>query len=308
MKLIITLFLITISIIGFSQNFNTERNWSKNKKEILFGAGATQFLGDLGGRNKIGKDYSLADLDLPSTGINLFVGYRFRFHPNYATRSTLTVGLLRGSDEKTDEIVRNSRNLSFRAPIVELSQRMEWIVYKNEKFGNRYNIRKLHGMKEHNEQLYLFSGAALTFFQPQAKYNGAWTDLRPLKTEGQGLPGGPKEYSAVTAAIPFGIGFRTTLSGMWRIGVEAIYMKTFTDYMDDVSGVYYDPSLLASPQAAYLSNPAVQNSTWFRPGDQRGDIQKDAYFYVNVVISKNITYKNNSKYYRWKSRGSRAKF
>ena len=50
---------------GQHTNFNTQRNWSLNKKELVFGGGATQFLGDLGGRSQIGKDYSLADLDWP---------------------------------------------------------------------------------------------------------------------------------------------------------------------------------------------------------------------------------------------------
>lgn len=116
----------------------------------------------------------------------------------------------------------------------------------------------------------------------------------------------------MTLTIPIGIGVRTGIGQMWRIGIEATYVKTFTDYIDDVHGVYYDPAVLAtevSTTSAYLSNPSNQNSTWFTPGEQRGDKQKDAYFYLNVVLYKNITYKTypGSKHKNaWK--GGRYKF
>jgi len=33
---------------GQHTNFNTQRNWSLNKKDLVLGFGATQFTGDLG--------------------------------------------------------------------------------------------------------------------------------------------------------------------------------------------------------------------------------------------------------------------
>lgn len=310
MKLLTGLVLLFIAGFTFGQhtNFNTQRNWSLNKKEIIFGGGATQFLGDLGGRDQVGKDYSLADIDLPSTFWNGMVGYRFRFHPYWATSSVLNVGMVRGNDALTNEVIRESRNLHFRSMVIEYSQRIECIIVANEKFGARYKIPGMKGFKNHNEQIYLFTGVGVSYFNPKAKYNGTWTALRPLRTEGQGLAEGPDEYLPVTATIPFGIGFRTGIGRMWRLGIEATYVKTFSDYIDDVSGTYYDPSELASqvgPTSAYLSNPAVENTTWFAAGQQRGDKQKDAYFYLNIVFYKNITYKDYAKARkapRWRGR------
>lgn len=313
MKYYLSIILATTGFFVFGQNsnFNSQRNWSLNKRELLIQAGATQFLGDLGGKDKIGKDYSLADIDFPSTGVNLGVGYRLRFHPHFATTTMLNVGLLRGNDANTKEMYRNARNLSFRSPIVNLNQRIEWIVLSNEKYGKRYFISGMKGFREHQEQIYLFTGIGIAYFNPQAKYNGSWTSLRPLSTEGQGLPGGPEKYKPYTATIPFGVGFRMSLVGMWRIGIEATYVKTFSDYIDDVHGTYYDPAVLASQvgaDAAHLSNPST-NPSWFEPGSKRGDKQNDAYFYLNVTLYKNITYKNysqRSKKIRYK--GGRAKF
>lgn len=294
-------------------NFNTQRNWSLNKKEILFGVGATQFLGDLGGRDRIGTDYSLRDMDFKSTNLGGMIGFRYRFHPYWATTTTLNVGMVRGNDALTNEIIRNSRNLHFRSIIVELAQRIEFIVLSNEKFGARYKIKGLKSAKNQNTQLYLFGGVGVAYFNPQAKYQGSWVNLRPLKTEGQGLEGGPKPYGPVTLTIPTGVGFRFGIGRMWRLGVEATYVKTFTDYIDDVGGVYYDPAVLASQvgqESAYLSNPSHQNTTWFTTGEQRGDKQKDAYFYLNVVAYRNITYKDYGAAERRKNvwKGGRYKF
>ena len=82
---------------------------------------------------------------------------------------------------------------------------------------------------------------------------------------------------------------------MWRIGVEATYVKTFSDYIDDVHGTYVDPALLSSPAAQYLSNPANNNTSWFAPGQQRGDKNNDAYYNLNIVAYRNITYKDYAK-------------
>lgn len=304
-------FLFVCSItFGQHTNFNSQTNWSLNKKEIMFGVGATQFLGDLGGRDRIGTGYSLVDMDWPSTRFGGMAGYRYRFHPYWATTTSFNIGLLSGNDALTNEIIRESRNLHFRSIIIELSQRIELIVLANEKVGNRYSLsRHSKKMKNHNEQLYLFAGLGISYFNPKALYNGKWTALRPLKTEGQGLPGGPKENLPVTATIPMGIGFRWGLNKMWRMGIEATYTMTFSDYIDDVHDVYYDRNLLATyvgADAAYLSNPSVQNSTWFGTGQQRGDKDEDdAYFYLNLTFIRNVTYKDYAKQrkmHRWKGR------
>lgn len=311
MKLIATLLLLTSAGISYSQhtNFNTQRNWSLNKKEVMLGFGATQFTGDLGGRDRIGTDYSLADIDFPSTSIGGMAGYRFRFHPYWATTTSLNIGQLRGDDALTNEIIRESRNLHFKTMVFEVSQRIEFIALAREKFGARYNISgHSKRMRDHNDQLYFFTGAGVNYFNPKARYNGEWIKLRPLHTEGQGLDGGPRQYLPVTLTVPFGIGMRYGIGRMWRVGLEATYVKTFSDYIDDVHGEYYDPAILAAqvgPEAAYLSNPAKDNTTWFAPGQQRGDKQMDAYYYLNVVVIRNVTYKDYArqrKMHRWRGR------
>lgn len=302
---------VVFSIALFAQpssNFNSSQNWSMHKKEVFFVAGATQLLGDLGGRNQIGTQNSLVDWDWAAIRFGLGAGYRFRFHPRWATSSKLQYGMLSGDDAHTGEIIRNSRNLSVRTHIVEFSQRLEFIVLANERAGARYRLSGMQGSRPKADRLYLFSGLSGLFFNPQSKVNGSWTNLHPLRTEGQGLPGGPSEYSRFTASIPVGIGFTYGISAMWRVGLELSYQISFTDYLDDVSTEYYDPAILEAQfgsEAAIASNPANNNHAWFSPGQQRGNPDdNDAYFFANITVTRNITYpaSKRGRTVRWKGR------
>ncbi len=93
---------------------------------------------------------------------------------------------------------------------------------------------------------------------------------------------------------------------MWRVGLEMAYVKTFSDYVDDVSTIYANPSDLGSQMAIDLSNPTSGNPA-FAPGEKRGDSnQKDAYYHVNLIVTRNLTYKDygrQRKKYNLKSSG-----
>ena len=132
-------FIVLLCIIlGFNAsaqriNFNTQKNWSLNKKELLISFGPTQFLGDLGGANSSNYDYSLKDWDWQALGGNAGIGYRFRFHPKFATTSNLSYLMLRGDDKYSEEYIRFQRNLHFRTHMVEFQQRLEFILFSVEK-------------------------------------------------------------------------------------------------------------------------------------------------------------------------------
>ena len=275
-------------------NFNSQKNWSLNKKEILFGFGATQFNGDLGGGATAGIDYSMKDIDWPSTGINGMIGFRYRFHPSFATTTKLSYFTLKGDDKLSEESIRNARNLNFKTGVFELQQRIEWIAFSVEKFSPTYSLPGKSKGKNKNQQYYLFTGLGAAYFNPKAEYNGKVYNLRELKTEGQAKP-----YSPITLTSPMGVGVRFGLGTSWRFGIEASYVKTFSDYIDDVSTVYADPNSFSDPVTSILSNPSDLSVTvgngfnWFGAGYQRGDSkQKDAFYQLNFVITRNITYKD----------------
>lgn len=306
-SLFILLFISSSLIYGQNEGrLSNFSNWEDNKHEIFAAVGATYFLGDLGGLNREGTQKSFVDLDFSSTRFGAGLGYRFRFHERFATSTQFYYGLYSGKDANTEEIIRRSRNLSFRSPIIELGQRIEFNIYGNDRGGARYNIRKFRGKRYRADAIYLFSGITGFYFNPQTKINGTWTDLRDLRTEGQGLPGGAEEYGKFNLAIPLGVGLKIGIGEFWRLGIEVVYNITFTDYIDDVSTNYYDPEILAKEvgkEAVYAANPAIENHTWFTEGQQRGNPNdNDAYLYTNFTITRNITYgkvKRKSRK-RWK--------
>jgi hypothetical protein len=83
-------------------------------------------------------------------------------------------------------------------------------------------------------------------FNPKAEMNGKWEELRPLETEGQGsgLKSAPKPYSLLGVSIPFGLGFKFHAMGRLGVSIEWGMRKTYTDYLDDVSTTYVNPSIL----------------------------------------------------------------
>ena len=284
-------------------NFTTSEYWKGQRKELFFGVGATNFLGDLGGLNKIGTDYSFVDLEWSTTRPSGHLGYRFRFRPWVSTKTILQYGVLRGSDALTNEPYRHYRNLAFKTHLIELSQHIEFVIFNNEHYGKRHSIRGLKGMRNKNTLVYLFSGFTGFAYIPQSPTG---VNLRPLRTEGQGLPGGPKPYGLFNYGIPFGAGCKIGLDMVWRISFELSYTKTFTDYLDDVSGLYYDNDAIAQAygaDAAYWADPSSGAFPGFTfPGEMRGDSkQKDAYFFFNVSLVRNLQHHRRGKI-KWKYR------
>ena len=292
--------------IRTNSKFSNKRN--KPRKEYIIGFGASNFLGELGGANQIGTNF-VRDLEFTATRPSVALGMRYKFAKRWAVKGGLHYLLLSGNDKLTKEPFRNNRNLSFRSHTFELSVQGEFYFTK-EQSGHIYKIKNAKGMKSYDYQGYLFVGIGGFYYNPQAKYRGNWVNLQPLGTEGQGLAGGPKKYSRVSICIPYGIGGKYAINKEWAVGLELGIRKTFTDYIDDVSGVYYDNNaifLAKGETAAALADPSLLNypeelggnSTIFRQtaaGQQRGDqTDKDAYMFLNVTVSYKVPSKRKTR-------------
>ena len=162
-----------------------------------------------------------------------------------------------------------------------------------------------------SSQAYLFAGIGGFYYNPKAEYQGDWIALQPLGTEGQYLSDGPKPYRLFSASVPLGIGFKTTISPSWRIGFELAVHKTFTDYIDDVSGRYYgdmDALLAANPMAAALANRMDPSLNFVVDGKKRGNPDdNDAMVYFNIHLIYNLSYTKGAKRAK-KYRGLKTKF
>jgi len=248
---------------------------------------------------------SFTSFRFKSTRPNLGVTYSHRFTPRISVRGGFAWGRVTGDDSKSasvneeDNIPRFKRNLSFRNDIKELSA-----VGVFDLFENRGTY-----LKRADFTPYGFIGVAVFAHNPKAEYKGNFVALQPLGTEGQNSPnaadkGYPSTYSKVQIAIPFGVGVKYKLDRRWDLGFEIGWRKTFTDYLDDVSSNYADPTDLDPGLARALADRsgetvyanAVDPRTgqsyvtgYGQYGDQRGDrTDKDWYivagFSLNYII------------------------
>lgn len=300
-KIVYTFVALTLTCFhSFSQNFVRSSDWKKYRKEILIQAGVSEFLGDLGGLNRVGTHYSPVDMELVLTRPSVSLAYRYKIYKFLNVHTSFNYLLVAGDDKLTKEPFRNNRNLNFKSNIFELSSRIEYSYFSNQ-VGHRYGIKRTlsRRMKSRSYELYGFVGIGAFYYNPKGRdASGQWVALRPLHTEGQGLPGGPKQYSNFSVCIPMGIGYRMILSKEWSVGAEFSFRKTFTDYIDDVSTTYYNPKALAAaygPKSAEMADPSkgiIPNATTPNAdgtGAQRGDPKhKDSYFAIQVTVGRFI--------------------
>ena len=117
----ILLLLIVSGVISlnslYSQALKRPNAWKKYRKELILQVGASGFLGDLGGRDAIGKDFSPVDLNITATRPAVGAAFRYKFNKNVNWLSSFNYLLLSGNDKLTNEQYRNNRNLNFKSNV-----------------------------------------------------------------------------------------------------------------------------------------------------------------------------------------------
>jgi hypothetical protein len=295
-----TLLLSTIclSLIGKSHSQAFIFGNEKIKFEAGLNFGPSFFLGDLGGNSGKGTN-NLKDLNLEFT--KLMKGAYFTMYPNKWLGLRLAAGVtyLEGDDATInttgiDELWRKQRNLDFRTNVWEANIAAE--IFPTMFFSND---------PENQPRLrpYGLIGIGMFHFNPEgslkdANGNKTWYKLQPLRTEGQGMAEYPnsKPYKLTQMNIPFGGGVKYYISERVNAGIEILYRKTFTDYIDDVSQTYIDYrnfnkylSSADAPLAKALSDKAkgiiYPGMGRYPVGTQRGDLKNgDTYFSVVAKI------------------------
>lgn len=225
----------------------------------------------------LGTSFYLGELN-PTTlfaqpGIAGGFVYRYNLTPRWALKADFIFANVSASDQTTND--GYARNLSFFSPITEFSAEAELNFFKlyNESRKNRFTP-------------YIFAGITCFSFDPQATLNGTTYELQSLGTEGQSLENQPDRYSLTNFAIPFGIGVRFTIGKYFSIGAEWGMRYTFTDYLDDVGGVYYDNDDLREQRGDIVANLADRSKILHKAGEQRGNsTTTDLYSFAGVIMT-----------------------
>ena len=220
-------------------------------------------------------------------------GIQYDITHNFSVLSNISVMKVGASDQFNRPSLQ-FRNLSFQTSILE------------------WNLLGEYTFLDINRSAFspfIFGGIAVFHFDPYA-YDTLQrkTYLKPLSTEGEGLPQypGQKPYSLTQFAIPLGGGIKFRVSENIILAYEVGFRKTFTDYLDDVSTFYVDKSILQAQKGgeavemAYRAGQIKGGSpTYPTEGTIRGNKKyKDMYYYNGIRISIALMYKRDPYYGR----------
>lgn len=240
--------------------------------EFGIGVGAGHYFGDLNTRAKLNRAKMAASIF---------------FRKNLGNYIALRVGASfaqLGYSDKYNTHNENMvlRNLSFNSKVWELSLQ-----------GDFNFFRFMPGEPGFSFTPYITFGAGIFSYDPYAYLKGRKVNLRPLGTEGQGS----NTYSSMAISIPFGGGFKYALNDRINIGFEVLHRFTNTDYLDDVSRTYPDPSVFppnpdGSPSDGFLLYDRSYELGGFptpAKGKQRGlSKQKDQFVTAMFHVSFNL--------------------
>lgn len=233
-------------------------------------------LGLWGGASLYSGDFAPDDIGLYLETLNPAGGVFLRMNPGNALSIEfgLNLGKIDGEDGVTND--NPSRMLNFRTNITELALKANLNLVR---WGNPRGTQVVP---------YLMGGAGVFRFNPETNFDGNWIELQPLGTEAQGVPGYEDPYSLTNYAILAGGGIKFIFNERFTIGLELGGRKTFTDYLDDVSGTtvnYLDVLENNGSLAAQLSNPRIQDPEMADRDYRRGGEFDDWYYMSGVSFS-----------------------
>jgi Domain of unknown function (DUF6089) len=207
-------------------------------------------------------------------------GIRYDLTTHFAVRSQLSYGRIAAHDKYNQQPDLINRNLSFETKITELNVLADYSLFN---------------LEEKYFTPYFFAGVAVYHYNPFAfDSSGSKIYLKPLSTEGQGLPQYParKNYALTQIAIPFGGGIRWRLNDRVMLGYEIGLRKTFNDYLDDVSTTYVDQFTLAADKGlqaiemAFRGGELKNGALYPADGSTRGSAAyKDWYYFSGITVS-----------------------
>lgn len=257
MKKLICAFAFLLGVLSI----NAQRGW-----ELGGWLGASHYFGDLNTEFRIDKPGFAGGI----------IG-RYNFNNRICLKMSGNYGKVAATDANSNNTFEQQRNLSFESQILEGAMQLEFNF-----------LPYIHGSKDENFTPYIFAGFNVFNFNPQAEYQGELVDLRPLGTEGQ-FRG--EEYYATQGGMVYGVGFKWDINYEWSLNFELSGRRLFTDFLDDVSGLYPDLGDLEGLRgdvAVALSDPSIPDANDMKIGQegrQRGNSSAgDSYVFAGVGI------------------------
>jgi opacity protein-like surface antigen len=234
--------------------------------ELGLQAGGAGYMGDLNPTNP-----------LKISGLSLGGFARANFDPNWALSLNYINGNIKADDAKSPYPEFRQRNLSFHTKLHEISLLVDF---------NFFDYFSGGGFSRFSP--YLYAGAGVTLFNPKTYYNDDEYELKWYLTEGQ-----TESYRTFAMNIPFGAGVKYNFKEGWSLIGNIGYRNAYTDYLDDVSGLYPDQAALSSDPSISTMQRILADRSGEKTGNytgiantQRGDFRKrDTYMFVGIGIT-----------------------
>lgn len=234
--------------------------------------GSSYYVGDLQNRHFYFDDMRLAG------GLS----FRINFDPRWAWRQSIKVGSLRADDVNGTTDFQKIRNLNFYTPLYEVSSTVEFNFFNFDPWKDRDRFTP-----------FIYVGLGGFYMNPKTELDGNTYVLKDHKTEGT-------DYSNFQFSLPFGAGLKFKITPRVFLELDWGLRKTFTDYIDDVSGYYpSDPGEL-DPVTIDLSDRSIEQqgfdgTNW---GTQRGNpTNKDWYVFTGISLIINLNHDPNRCYF-----------
>lgn len=228
---------------------------------------------DLGGAGYMGDLNVNKPLKISGASAGVFA--KINFDPYWGVGLYYTYGSVKANDLSSSNPDLRNRGLNFKSNIHEISILTEL---------NFFDIYSPISKKRFSP--FIFAGIGGFIFNPRANYGGGEFELRPYRTEGPSTL-----YKNYAITVPYGAGVKYRWSDNLTIFSKIGYRTAFTDYLDDVSGVYPAANAwIKDPPGEAAFSQAISNRTPITnrapAGSQRGDFRKrDTYMFVSIGIS-----------------------
>jgi hypothetical protein len=246
---------------------------AQNHHEIGVFAGVSNYYGDLQTQWFPGNGQTYR----PVAGIV----YKYFVSPHIGFRFGASYTQLSAADSLSDIASNRARNLYFTTNLFETHGGLEINLLPIE--ADRFKVTP-----------YVFGGVAMFYFNPFVQdNNGNQVFLRPLGTEGQGIPqySDRKVYSLVQFSFPVGGGMKFFVGKTLMITSELGFRYTTTDYLDDVSKTYVNLDTLRAYRGniaaewSYRGNLIAGSDQHYYPNypNQRGDSKSNDWYWFGGI-------------------------
>ena len=277
-----TAFVLGLALVATPDADAQQFSKRKQYNSVGFSLNAMNYFGDLV------PFTNFSSLRFGATRVGVGLSITRRFFPRLSGRFGVSYGRISGDDSKSADpndpnaSFRYNRNFSFRNDILEASAVAIFDLVENR---NNY-------LKRPDFVPYVFAGVAGFYHNPKGLVGpntaglteGTYIALADLKTEGQSTA-----YSQTQFAIPFGGGIRYRINRNFDASLEIGWRKTFTDYLDDVSGKYAGPAALTGSAAQQYFGYGITKSrtgtfnNFDSAGSKRGTGNKNDWYIVTGV-------------------------